>query len=162
MRLCLSFGQGNRLPRKRKRRGVKKLPHLCQWRAVLLLRSGRRHPLVSAPGPSATPAKTTTSKGHETADGVSHADQKEQTENRHRCLVVMASIFILHQPFPQRREKLPVKELTEELQTFSAQAVSLGSIPDASAITEVCFHRASLVFCRSIFHVIMVVRLGKR
>lgn len=80
---------------------------------------GRRGALVLAmqkPGGCATLVKKM-SKGDEITDGLSHADQKEQTENRHQWV----RIFILHQSFPQWREKVPVEELAKELPTFLAQ-----------------------------------------
>ena len=130
------------------------------------MHSGRRDALVLAqqkPGSSATLVKKKMSKGDEITDGLSHADQKEQTENRHQWV----SIFVLHQSFPQRREKVPVKELAKQLPTFSAQerhwrGSSLGSISDAAVITEDCFQRAFLVFHRSAcVHVITVVTILK-
>lgn len=99
-------------------------------------------------------------KGDEITDGLSHADQKEQTENRHQWV----SIFILHQSFPQQRQKVPVKELAKELPTEKAQERPWrGRQPweaslMAAVITEVCFERAFLIFCRSTcVHVITVV-----
>lgn len=77
---------------------------------------GRRGALVLArqkPGGSATLVKMI-SKGDEITDGLSHADQREQIENRHQWV----RIFILHQSFPQWREKVPVEELTRNFQPF--------------------------------------------
>lgn len=84
------------------------------------MHSSRRGALILAqqkPGGSATLVKKKMSKGNEVTDGLSHADQKEQTENRHQWV----SVFILHQSFPQRGEKVPVEELAKEPPTFSAQ-----------------------------------------
>lgn len=57
------------------------------------------------------------SKGNETAGGLSHTNHKELNETRHQWW-----INILQKSFLQLRDKVPAKELTEDLPPFSGKA----------------------------------------